>query len=218
MKKGKKVSVPVLRRLPLYHYFISDLRKKGEEVVSASTIAKYFNIDSIKVRKDLTLTGSVGKPKIGFKISEVIKKIEDYLGWSQKDNVILVGCGDLGSALLGHELFLSYGLNITTVFDSDPKKIGKKIHGRLVLPVEDLLEVCKSLNVKIAIITVPADQAQQVADVLINGGIKGIWNFAPTALKVPESIVVQSHSMATPLAILVKKVYGIAEEEKKEEK
>ncbi len=213
MKKVKKVSIPVLRRLPLYHYYISDLKAKGEETVSASKIGRYFNIDSIKVRKDLTLTGSVGKPKIGFNISEVIKKIEDYLGWSQKDNVILVGCGDLGSALLGHKFFLSYGLNITTAFDSDPLKIGQKIHGRLVLPVEDLLEVCKSLNVKIAIVTVPAEQAQKITDVLIKGGIRGIWNFAPTALKVPENVVVQNHSMATPLAILVKKVSKMLEEE-----
>lgn len=209
MDKDKiiKVSVPVLRRMPLYHFYLTDLvNNQGMEYVSATKVADHFNFDPITVRKDLAITGEVGKPKIGFHIKSLLLKIEAFLGWGKLDEVILIGCGDLGSALMGYEGFARYGLKIIAAFDINPEKVNTEIHGTKVLHVDKLTNVCQRMGIEIAILTVPSQSAQKVTDMLVKGGIKGIWNFTPTALKVPEGIVVQQQSMAGSLAVLIKTV------------
>lgn len=206
-----KVSVPVLRRLPQYHHYLTDLKKKGLGYVSATMIAQYFNLENIKVRKDLAFTGAVGKPKVGFTVDQLIEKIEEYLGWRKLNQSILAGCGNLGKALLGYEEFSNYGFEIVAAFDSDLEIIGKKIYGKLVLPIEKMSDLCLRLHIAIGILTVPAREAQTVADNMVKGGIRGIWNFTPSAVTVPRGIVVMQQSMAESLAVLMKKV----EEQKK---
>lgn len=213
-QNSKKVSIPVLRRLPLYHYFLTDLLKNGQEYISATVVAHHFNFDPITVRKDLALTGVVGRPKIGFEIKLLLKEIEEYLGWGKLNEVVLVGCGDLGSALLGYEGFSKYGLEIIVAFDNDPVKQGTQIHGVKVLPIDKIADVCRRMRIEIAILTVTASAAQDVADLLVEAGIKGIWNFTPTALHVPENIVVQQQSMAGSLAVLINKVRSLKTENK----
>lgn len=209
----RKVPIPVLRRMPQYYYYVKQLLADGETHVSATRVAEHFYFDSITVRKDLALTGAKGKPKKGFVISELIEKIEDLLGWGELDQVVLVGCGDLGSALLGYEGFADYGLEILAAFDNDPDKVGTKIHDKAVLSIDKLTDLCYRMQIKIGIITVPASAAQSVADRLVSGGVRGIWNFTPTALKLPKNVAVQQQSMAGSLAVLVKKIKSKLDEE-----
>jgi redox-sensing transcriptional repressor len=201
-----KFSVPVLRRLPMYHHFLVDLKKQGVTVVSATMIAEYFNLENIKVRKDLAVTGAVGKPKIGFNVDLLIEKIEEYLGWNKLNQSVLVGCGNLGTALMGYEGFANYGFEIIAAFDTDPNVIGKEVHGKPVLPLEKLPNLCRRMHIEIGILTAPPHSAQAVADLMVEGGIRGIWNFAPSGLSVPKSVTVMQQSMAGGLSVLVKKV------------
>jgi len=201
-----KSSVPVLRRLPMYHHFLADLKKRGVTVVSATMIAEYFNLENIKVRKDLAATGAVGKPKIGFDVSPLIEKIEIYLNWNKLNQAVLVGCGNLGTALLGYEGFADYGFKIIAAFDNNPGIIGTEVHGKPVLPLEKLPDLCRRMHIEIGIITVPPSAAQDVANLMVAGGIKGIWNFAPSGLNVSREIYIMQQSMAASLSVMLKKV------------
>lgn len=202
----RRVSVPVMRRLPVYHHFLTGLHRRGEKTVSSTTVANHFGFDPIKVRKDLALTGAIGKPKIGFRIIELLHGIEDYLGWGNPSQAVLVGCGALGSALLGYEGFMRYGWEILMVFDLDSTKTGTRIHGKTIMPVDRLPEVCRKFQLDIGIITVPAAQAQKVTDIMVAGGVRGIWNFAPTAVRVPKGVVLQQENLIASLTILKKKL------------
>ncbi len=201
-----KYSVPVLRRLPMYHHYLAGLKGEDVQHVSATMIAEYFNLENIKVRKDLAITGAVGKPKVGFTVGLLIEKIEEYLNWNKLNQSVLVGCGNLGTALLGYDGFSNYGFEIIAAFDSDPRLIGSEVHGKSVLPLAKLPDLCHRMHIEIGIITVPPNAAQEVADLMIDGGIKGIWNFSPSGLNVPKDVIVMQQSMAGSLSVLVKKV------------
>lgn len=201
-----KMSIPVLRRLPIYHHYISNLSNMGTEFVSSGEIAEHLNIDPIQVRKDLAVTGAAGKPKLGFAVSELLEKIETFLGWRHFNEAVLVGCGSLGSAIIGYDGFKEYGFEIAAAFDVNEKILGKKIHNKPVLHINKLPDLCQRLHISIGLITVPAHAAQQTADMMIAGGIKAIWNFAPAAINVPKDIILQQENLLGSLAILIKQL------------
>lgn len=204
-----KYSAPVLRRLPMYHHFLEILRDAGHRTISSTVIADHFNLDNIIVRKDLAQTGSVGKPKVGFEIGDLIRTIEEYLGWNKLNQSILVGCGHLGTALLGYEGFSRNGFRIVAAFDSDPALVGTEVRGKEVLPLEKLVNLCRRMHIEIGILTVPSSEAQRVAEMMVSGGIKGIWNFAPCGLNVPKGVAVLEQGLAGSLAVLVRQVEEI---------
>ena len=208
-KKLATIPVPTIRRLPLYHHYLSDRKKKGYESVSCTDISEHMNLASIQVRKDLAYTGIKGRPKTGYVVNELIDALEKFLGWRNLDDAILVGCGNLGASLLGYEGFKKYGFNIVLGFDNDRNKIGKQIHNIDIYPIELLPKIIEKMHIKIGIITVNAENAQEVAELMISGGIKAIWNFAPAALNLPEDIILQQHDMAAALAVLSKKLEGL---------
>ena len=178
------------------------MRKAGISIVANHELARYMNLGEIVIRKDLADTGVTGQPGVGYKVKELIEAIKSYLNWDNASEAILVGAGSLGSALLGYEGFEEYGLKIIAAFDADPGKIGTEIHGRSVFGVERLEELVRRLQVRIGIICVPAAFAQEVADAMVAGGIRAIWNFANVSLKVPEEVVVQREVIAGGLAVL----------------
>lgn len=170
--------------------------------VSATTLADDLGFSSILVRKDLALTGLEGRPKYGFAIDPLIEAIEECLGWNNRTDAILVGAGNLGSALLGYSGFSQYGLEITAVFDSDPDKRGKKIQGKSILSMDKLAGFISRTHIPMAVLTVPADSAQRTAELLEDAGIRGIWNFAPVKLKLSDKVVVQRVDLASSFAEL----------------
>lgn len=205
-KETITIPEPTLKRLPRYIDILRNLKGKGEEYVSSSFIASALDLDPIQVRKDLSITGIVGKPKLGFEVTELLQSLLNALNWNNKNEAFLVGTGSLGSALLGYKGFKEYGLEIVAAFDNDPKKIGKRINGIKILPVGKLTEMAERMHIHLGIITAPAEAAQEIADMLIEGGVIGIWNFAPVHLKVPANIIVENAQLSQSLAVLTHKL------------
>ena len=143
-----------------------------------------------------------GRPKIGYLRTRLIDDIEQFLGYDNTTDAILIGAGRLGCALLGYEGFSEYGLNILAAFDVNAEKEGIDMSGKPVMSMDKLPAFCRKHKVQMGIITVPSAHAQEACDVMVANGIKAIWNFAPAHLEVPDNILVQSQNMATSLAVL----------------
>jgi redox-sensing transcriptional repressor len=193
---------PSLWRLPQYHHYLNDLKAKGIKQVSCSDIGRDLNCVPVQVRKDLQYTGIVGKPKTGYSVAELICAIETFLGWNNVNEAFLVGAGNLGTALLGHERFSKFGLRIVAAFDTDPNKIGQWVHGKVVLPLDKLVDLSQRMSIHLGIITAPAEFAPDIADEMVRGGIQAIWNFAPVRLKLPPHIIVHNEDLYSSLASL----------------
>ena len=194
--------LPTLKRLPRYLHILQDLKSKGIKRVSTTIIAEELGIDSIQVRKDLSATGIVGKPKIGFELDELLNHIIHFLNWDNMTDAFLVGLGGLGKAILGYDNFKNYGLNIVAAFDNDPELIGTKVHCVGVFDVEKIEDLAKRMKINIGVLTVPTSVAQEVADKMVAGGIRAIWNFAPVKLKLPDKIIVENVFLSQSLGVL----------------
>jgi redox-sensing transcriptional repressor len=206
VEKVKRTPEPTLRRLPRYLHLLNQLKDSGIVEISSTKIAKELGLDPTQVRKDIEFTEIVGRPKTGFKIAELILAIEAFLNWDKLRDAFLVGTGSLGTAMLGYPRFKKYGLNFVAAFDNDELKIGKTIHNTPVMPLEKIVELAKRMKVKIGVLTVPAFAAQRATDLLIEGGIKAIWNFAPIQLKVPDDVIVENAQLTQSLAVLSRKL------------
>ncbi len=201
---AETISKSVLKRLPVYLNYLKALPADAPDHISATTIAAALNMGEVQVRKDLAMVSGSGRPKVGYPRSALTTDIEQFLGYDNTNNAVLIGAGKLGRALLGYTGFSEYGLNIVAAFDADPAQAGTDASGRPVLPMQELSKLCTRWNILIGIITVPAPHAQEVCNCLIANGIKAIWNFAPAHLDVPEGILVHNENMAASLAILSK--------------
>jgi redox-sensing transcriptional repressor len=204
--RRKPIPLPSLNRLPTYHHYLKDVQEKGLIFISCTLIGKDLKLDPTQVRKDLEITEIVGKPKVGYPVADLIGAIETFLGWNNSNEAFIVGAGNLGSALLGYERFKRTGLDIVAAFDTDPSRIGAQIHGKEVLPLESLVDLAQRMSIHIGIITVPASAAQKVADLMVEGGIKAIWNFAPVHLRLREDVIVQNEDLYNSLATLSHKL------------
>lgn len=198
----KSISTQTLRRLPLYLNYLKSLPNNSPKNISARIIADNLSLNDVQVRKDLAQVSSGGKPRIGYIKLELIKDIEMFLGYNDVNNAILIGAGNLGSAILSYSGFEEFGLNIVAAFDHDETKINTIIGGKKVFSTTKIEDLCKRLKVKIAIITVPVSEAQSVCDTAISCGITAIWNFAPAFIKVPSEILLQQENMAASLSVL----------------
>ncbi len=202
MIKKKIPAAPSIRRLPSYLHLIRQAQSDGFEFISATTIANELVLEPIQVRKDLAMTGITGKPKRGYSVIKLITAIEHFLGWDSVKNAILIGAGNLGTALTGYQEFVKHGLVFVAAFDNNEEKIGTIIHNVPVYSFDDLKTKLKRLNVSIAVLTVPSSQAQAITDKLVEAGIKAIWNFTNIKLKVPENVVVQRDDLTSGYALL----------------
>jgi redox-sensing transcriptional repressor len=200
--KPKITAAPSIRRLPSYLYVVKRLQQEGDEYISGTVIAQELNLEPIQVRKDMALTGIIGKPKKGYPVAALIAAIERFLCWDSIQDAVLVGAGNLGTALMGHREFQIHGLNIVAAFDRNPQKYGIMIHGVTVLPADTMETQICSFGVKIAILTVPSSFAQETTNILIRAGIEGIWNFTNVKLKVPDNVVVQKEDLSSGYAML----------------
>lgn len=197
-----KISIPTIKRYPSYLRVIRQHEAKGERIISATTLAEELSLKAVQVRKDISFAGIEGKPKKGFVISELASSLTHALGWDISTEALIVGMGNLGKAISQYEGFEAYGLRIIAAFDNDVKKVGEKVGSLIIQSMDNLYSFVKSSGVKIAIITVPYSSAEEVANALISSGIKGIWNFAPKDLKVPEDCVIQRTDLAASFAVL----------------
>lgn len=202
----KPIPEPALRRLPVYLQLLKSLQERNINEVSTTIFADTLNLDPTQVRKDIAYTGMIGKPKVGYDVNELIDTIESYLNWNNLTDAFLAGTGNLGSAILGYDALKKYGINIVAAFDNDPAKIETKIQGIEVLPIRKLTNLAERMHIKVGILTVPAQAAQEVAAHMVDGGIIAIWNFAPVSLSVPKDIIVENAVFSTSLAVLSRKL------------
>ena len=214
-KEAVAVSKATLGRLPAYLRTLKEMQARGQKKASSTALAEALCLNAVQVRKDLALVSSVaGKPKLGFDIADLIEDINRFLGYDNTTDAVIVGVGGLGKALLGYGGFHNYGLNIVAAFDTNAKLIGKKVCGVTVQSGAQVCEFVRTMNVKIGIICVPKECAQSVADELVAGGVRAIWNFAPAHLQLSERIAVKNEDMAGSLAILSKRLEQILYNEK----
>ncbi|NCN06054.1 MAG: redox-sensing transcriptional repressor Rex [Spirochaetales bacterium] len=206
MARVKISSVPTIRRLPSYLHIIEAAQKEGKDFISGTVIAEELELEPIQVRKDLAITGISGKPRIGFPVAELLDAITKFLDWHHTHRAILVGAGNLGTALAGYAEFNRHGMSILAAFDSDSRKQGTRINGVEVFPLEKIGEKVKELEIELAVLTVPSPYAQETTEVLLAAGIKAIWNFTNIKLKVPKGIIVQKEDLSSGYAVLSVKI------------
>ena len=194
------ISVTCLQRLPIYLNYLKTL--EGDGFISSGAIARALGMGEVLVRKDLAYTSAQGRTRVGYKKSELISALEDFLGCNNQKNAVLVGAGGLGSALLAYGGFKNYGIELVASFDSDVKKAGGNISGKPVYSMSQLKEKIEEIGAPLAVICVPASVAQSVADELCACGVKAILNFAPVLLRVQDGVTVRNIDVAANLAIL----------------
>ena len=210
----KGFPIPSVRRLPIYLRLLRELRARGHDSVSCTQISENLDQGTVQIRKDLAITGIVGRPKVGYQIPELIDAIETFLGWKNTRDAFLVGAGSLGNALLGYEGFSDSGLNIVAAFDTDLAKIGTQIHDKEVLAWDTFHDLAQRMHILIGILTVPADVAQEVTNAMILAGIRAIWNYTPAKLEVPPSIVVEDVRLSSSLAMLSSRLTRLLESQR----
>lgn len=202
-RRQRRIPEETVRRLSLYLRTLRFMENKGVRVISSERLTKHLNITGAQARKDLTYFGSFGQPGVGYNVPRLRKRIEGILGLDRSWGVILVGCGKLGAALIAYPGFRRFGFKIMAAFDNNPAKIGQKIGSVPVLDDRKMEDFVRNKSVKVAIVTVPASAAQEIARRLVKSGISAVLNFAPRYLAIPEKIRIKSVDMAMELESLV---------------
>lgn len=195
------IPAPTLRRLPSYLRLLRDMDALGRAWVSCTHLAEALHLDATQVRKDLACTGVIGRPKVGYQVQVLVTSIERFLGWNTITPAFLVGAGNMGRALLGFSGFVRQGLEIVSVFDVDPSRIGIAIQGRLVHSMTRLAEQVAEQQVRLGILTVPESAAHEAALAMRAAGLKAIWNFTPVKLAL-DGMAIEAVDLAASFAVL----------------
>src|SRR5437773_986285 len=190
---------PAVRRLSLYLRQLEAFKRKDRRTISSKQLGESLNLTDAQVRKDLAYFGQFGHPGIGYRVDELIIKVKQILGTDKIWSVLLVGAGNLGRALLAYKGFDAKGFRIAAVFDTDPAKIGKRLGSFVIQPPGELAATIEKHGIRLAIIAVPADAAQEVAEQLVEAGIRGLLNFAPVSLSVPQEVALNAVDLAVQL-------------------
>jgi redox-sensing transcriptional repressor len=202
VNSSPKVPIPTLERLATYLRFLIDLEASDVETISSTDVERQTGINAAQFRKDLSYFGEFGKPGVGYNVIELQARIARILKIDQLQPVVVIGAGNLGTALIGYPGLREHKFHIAAAFDSDPSKIGRVQSGVTIHDVSALKEQNIALQARIAIICVPAAAAQSVAESAISAGVRVILNFAPIILRVPERVVVRNVSFLQELAVL----------------
>jgi redox-sensing transcriptional repressor len=191
LKPSNSIPDIVIGRLPLYLRALTRLQQEGREVTSSHELGRKLGISSAQIRKDLSHFGGFGKQGTGYQIEYLVNKLRTVMQINQEWHVAVVGAGNLGSAISHYKGFGDRGFRISWVFDSDPQKIGENLGEVIVQPLEEMPETLRKNNVKLAMLAVPAEYAQKVANMLVEAGVQAILNYAPININVPDSVMVQ---------------------------
>jgi redox-sensing transcriptional repressor len=200
LKEHIVISKATIDRLPLYFRTLRQIQQEGTEIISSEELGRRIGVTPEQIRKDLASFGEFGKKGVGYFVRELIRNIGEILGLHRNWNIAIVGVGHLGWALANYRNFSSLGFNLAAVFDVDPAKIGQVIGGVEIFSFDRLEEVTREKNIHIGVITVPATNAQDVADRLVAAGVRGIWNFAPVKLDVPDNVRLVSEDLSVGLS------------------
>ena len=202
MAKHEKISEAVVRRLPIYLRYLSYLQQVNVTTVSSQQMGMNLDVNPAQIRKDLAAFGDFGKKGIGYDVNYLVENIRQILKLTEEVRVVLVGAGHLGHAISNYNAYMKDNMRIAAIFDNDPQKWGKEVAGPLIQPMEEMAKTIQAQNIKLAIMTIPATAAQAVCDQLIQAGIKGILNFAPTTIRVPKDVRVHYADVTSNLQSL----------------
>ena len=197
--RNDEIPNPAVYRLSFYLRQLESFRRGDRHTISSKQLGEALGYSDAQVRKDLAYFGQFGHPGIGYRVDDLIQQLKKILGTDKIWNVLLVGAGNLGRALLSYKGFVRKGFRMVAIFDTDANKVGRKIGELQIRSDQDIATVVTELQIRVAMLAVPVEAAQSVADQLVGAGIKGILNFAPVALNVPADVVVQSVDLALQL-------------------
>ena len=203
MEKKKNVSMAVIKRLPKYHRYLKELMRNDVDRISSKELGEKIGFTASQIRQDLNNFGDFGQQGYGYNVKELYKQISLILGLEKEYTGVIIGAGNLGQAIANYNRFSELGLSIECIFDTNPKLVGMRIRDIEIRDIDTLAEFLQENNVDIGIICVPRINAQKVSDMLVKGGIKGIWNFAPVDLVVPEDVKVENVHLSESLLTLV---------------
>lgn len=203
MEKKKNISMAVIKRLPKYHRYLKELMKNDVDRISSKELGEKIGFTASQIRQDLNCFGDFGQQGYGYNVRELYNQIVSILGLDQNYKTIMVGAGNIGQAIANYASFVRLGIELVGIFDVNPKIIGTKIRDIEIEAESNLREYLKNNSIDIGIICVPKINAQRVCDELVAGGIKGIWNFAPVDLIVPENVNVENVHLSESLSTLI---------------
>ena len=203
MEKKKSVSMAVIKRLPKYHRYLKELMRNDVDRISSKELGEKIGFTASQIRQDLNNFGDFGQQGYGYNVKELYKQISLILGLDKEYTGVIIGAGNLGQAIANYNRFSELGLSIECIFDANPKLVGMRIRDIEIRDIDTLSEFLQENRVDIGIICVPRINAQKVSDMLVKGGIKGIWNFAPVDLVVPEDVKVENVHLSESLLTLV---------------
>ena len=197
---GERLSLGVAARLSRYLQVLTQARKMGKETISSQELAEYTHINSTQIRRDLSGFGKFGKRGVGYRIDSLVSEIRKILRTSGQHNIALFGAGNLGQAIAGSDIFADHGFRIVAIFDVDPDLVGEEVADAIpVRDFSDLEDVVAEESVVVGVLAVPPDSAQEVADRLVDAGVKIIFNYSEQLLDVPPEVTVHTSSPAVDL-------------------
>lgn len=199
MGRSGHIPAPAARRLSLYLRQLEEFQANDRETVSSKQLGESLNLSGAQIRKDLAYFGQFGYPGVGYRVTELIARIRRILGTDKTSNVMIVGVGNLGRALMSFRGFGEKGFDVVAAFDNDPQKIGCPFDTKraiLVQPLSEMGVTVKQRSIRLGILTVPSSAAQSVAEAMVAAGVRGILNFAPLPLQVPPHVEVASVDLA----------------------
>lgn len=205
----KKVSLAVVKRLPRYYRFLGDLLSNGITRISSKDLSKKMNVTASQIRQDLNNFGCFGQQGYGYNVELLYQEIKNILGLDKTYNLIIIGAGNLGQALLNYSNFEKRGFKFVGIFDINPKILGLNIRGVDIMDISNLPDFLQKNKVDIAVLTVPKSNTLDIAKILTQNGIKGIWNFSNMELKMPNDIVVENAHLTDSLMTLTYKLNSI---------
>lgn len=198
-RAGERLTVGVAARLSQYLRVLTQAKKMGKERISSQEISEYTNINATQIRRDLSAFGKFGKRGVGYQIDSLIAEIRKILRTQGQHNIALFGAGRLGQAIASSTIFADHGFNISAAFDSDRAKVGRPIGNATISAPDELPELVREKNIIVAVLAVPPDAAQQVADDVVDAGVKIIFNYTEALLDVPHDVTVHTTSPAVEL-------------------
>lgn len=199
---SRQISMAVIRRLPKYHRYLRDLLDKDINRISSKELSEIIGFTASQIRQDLNNFGGFGQQGYGYNVEELYNEIGKILGVDKPYNTIIIGAGNLGQAIANYSGFQKSGFKIKALFDVNPRLIGIKMRELEVLDAEVMEQYIRDNDIKIAVICIPRERAQKIADILASAGISGIWNFAPIDLNLPPDIVVENVHLTESLFTL----------------
>lgn len=203
MEKNKNISMAVIKRLPKYYRYLEELMKNDVDRISSKELGEKIGFTASQIRQDLNCFGDFGQQGYGYNVKELYNQISSILGLGKGYEAALIGAGNIGQAVSNYSRFENLGFQITAIFDANPKLIGMKIRDVEIMDIDEMSSVLNERKIDIGIICVPRKNAQTVADELIKGGIRGIWNFAPVDLVVPDYVTVENVHLSESLLTLI---------------